>query len=43
MLLGFATINYWAEDVAAAKRWYAANGPVRTGGLPMPSFAHWRL
>jgi hypothetical protein len=23
MLRGFATINYWADDVEAAKRWYA--------------------
>jgi predicted enzyme related to lactoylglutathione lyase len=23
MLRGFATINYWADDVAAATRWYA--------------------
>ena len=23
MLRGFATINYWADDLAAAKRWYA--------------------
>jgi predicted enzyme related to lactoylglutathione lyase len=23
MLRGFATINYWADDIEAAKRWYA--------------------
>ena len=23
MLRGFATINYWTDDVQAAKRWYA--------------------
>ncbi|HVD16168.1 MAG TPA: VOC family protein [Actinomycetota bacterium] len=23
MLRGFATINYWADDMEAAKRWYA--------------------
>jgi predicted enzyme related to lactoylglutathione lyase len=23
MLRGFATINYWADDLEAAKRWYA--------------------
>jgi predicted enzyme related to lactoylglutathione lyase len=23
MLRGFATINYWADDLTAAKRWYA--------------------
>ena len=23
MLRGFATINYWTDDIEAAKRWYA--------------------
>ena len=24
MLRGFATINYWTDDMEAARRWYAA-------------------
>src|SRR5215472_4203803 len=47
MLRGFATINYWADDLGAAKRWYAELLGVEpyferqdpTDGPPTPSSA----
>ena len=42
MLRGFATINYWADDMDAAKRWYAEF----LGMEPyfnMPGYAEFRI
>jgi len=47
-LRGFATISYWADDVAAAKRWYADLLGIepyfeRSGPDGRPGYAEFRL
>ena len=53
MLRGFATINYWTDDVEAAKRWYAEllgvqpyferAGPDRAGPDGRLAYAEFRI
>jgi len=48
MLRGFATINYWADDLDAAKRWYAELLGVepyfeRAGPDGRPAYAEFRI
>ena len=48
MLRGLATVNLWAADMAAAKKWYTellGFGPYfeRPPGVEPPQYAEWRL
>ena len=48
MLRGLTTVNFWAADMAAAKKWYTellGFGPYfeRPPGVEPPQYAEWRL
>ena len=48
MLRGLTTVNFWAADMAAAKKWYTellGFGPYfeRPLGVEPPQYAEWRL